>query len=98
MYLQSISNDTLLVPDPEWPGEKIRVSKLLLQLSICDLHNDLISEGSIYQLKDALDETIGKTTITDTALSALMPQNVRKTIDRYKNMCGCKICFITCYI
>ena len=46
-----ISNDTLLVPDPDWPGNKIRVSKLLLQISIYELHNDLIYESSIYKLK-----------------------------------------------
>ena len=31
----TISNDTLLVPDPEQPGKKIRVSKLIFQISIC---------------------------------------------------------------
>ena len=44
-------NDTLLVPDHKQPGNKIGISKLLLQISICELHNDLISENSIYQLK-----------------------------------------------
>ena len=45
------SNYILLVPDPEQPRKKIRVSKFILQISICELHNDLISEGSIYQIK-----------------------------------------------
>ena len=46
-----ISNDTLLVPDTEIPGNKIRVSKMILQISIRDLHNYLITESIVYQLK-----------------------------------------------
>ena len=42
-----ISNDILLVPDHKQPGKKIKVSKFLLQISIRDMHNDLISESSI---------------------------------------------------
>ena len=44
-------NDTLLVPDHKQPGKKKMVSKLLSYISICELHNDLISESSIYKLK-----------------------------------------------
>ena len=83
-----ISNDTLLVTDPEQPGKKIRVSQLILQISIRDLHNDLISESSIYQLKEAIYETIGKPLIIYTYLRALMSNNVQKMKDRYKYMCG----------
>ena len=42
-----ISKDTLLVPDYKRPEKKIRVSKLLLQITIRELQNDLISESSI---------------------------------------------------
>ena len=84
----TISNDTLLVPDPEQPGKKIRVSKLIFQISICQIHNDLISESIIYQLKYEIYETTGKPTISDTDLHALMLKNVRKITDRYKQMCG----------
>ena len=93
-----ISNDILLVPDLDRPGKKTRVSKLLLQISICELHNDLMSESNIHQLKKAVDETIGKPLIRETALRAIMPKNVRKIIDRYKQTCGCKICAIICYM
>ena len=70
-----ISNDTLLVPDPEQPGEKIRVSKLIFQISILKLHNDLISESIIHQLKEAIDDTTEKPLISSTALRALMIKN-----------------------
>ena len=46
-----IYNETLLVPDTERPGKKIRVYKLLLKISINEIHNYLIYEGSIYKLK-----------------------------------------------
>ena len=46
-----ISNYTFLFPDTEQPGKKIRVSKLLFHISICKLYYDLISDGSIYQIK-----------------------------------------------
>ena len=49
-----ISNDTLSVPNPEQPGKKITGSKLIIQISIRGIHNDLISESIIYQLKRQL--------------------------------------------
>ena len=45
-----IYNDILLVPDTEQPGKKTSVSKMILQISIPDPQNDLISESIIYQL------------------------------------------------
>ena len=91
-----ISNDTLLVPNHKQPGKEIRVSKFLFQISICELHNDLIYWSSIYQLKESIYESTRKPLISDIALYALMPKNVQKLIDRYKHMCGCEICVIIC--
>ena len=58
------------------------VSKLLLQISIRDLHNDLIYNSIIYQLKESTDETRGKQLISNTALHVLMPNNILKMKDR----------------
>ena len=69
-----------------------------MQISTLELHNYLISESSIYQIKEAIDESTGEPLISDTALSELMTENVRKMTYRYKHMCGCKICFIICSI
>ena len=77
-----IFDDTLLVPNPEQPGNKIRVSKFLLLVSISELHNDLISERSIYQLKEKIDETTWKPLISGTSLNTLMLKNVLKIIYR----------------
>ena len=88
----------MLFPDHKQPERKIKVSKYLFHISIRELHTDLISEISIYQLKLGIGETTGKTLISDTALHALIPKNFRKTTDKYKQMCGCKICVIICSI
>ena len=98
VFNSPIFNDTLLVTDTYIPGKKIRVSKLLLHVSICEIHNYLISNSIIYQLKEAIDKTTRKPLISYTALCAIMPDNFRKIIDRYKQMCGYKICIIICYM
>ena len=95
---QPIYNDNFFVPDPEGPGKKIRVSKLILYISIYEIHNYLVSESSIYPFKKIIYKTTGKLLISDTALHALIPKNVRKMIDRYNQMCGCEICVIICYM
>ena len=68
----------MLVPDRKHPGKQIRVSKLILQISILELQNDLISEIIIYQLKEAIDEITGKPLISDIDLSELITNNVIK--------------------
>jgi hypothetical protein len=87
-----IADDTLLVPNPENPKTKVRVGKLLLQISYCELHNDLLSTGR-EGLPEAKDNN-GKPLISDTALRALLPPQVRTMTERYKQMCGCEICIV----
>ena len=87
-----ISNNIVLVPDHNQPGKKIRCSKLLLQISIREIHNDLISEIFIYQFKEAIDESKVKTLISDTSLRAIIPKNVGndRQVQTYawlQNMC-----------
>jgi hypothetical protein len=44
MVIQShLASDTLLVSDPESPGNKKRMNKILLQIPVRELHNDLVS-------------------------------------------------------
>ena len=61
---------------------------MLLQISICELHNYLIYESIIYKLKEAIDDITGNPLISDTDLSALMPKNVLIITYRNKHMCG----------
>ena len=98
MLNSPISSDSLLVPGLERPGNKIMVSKFLLQISIRDIHNDLIRNSIIYQLKESIDETTGKPLISGTSLHIIFTNNVIIITDRYKHMCGCKICVIICFM
>ena len=87
-----ISNDTILIRNPTNANEKIRVGKLLRNISIRELHNDLMAEPPL-GLKEALDQK-GNCLISDTSLNSLMPPNVKKMSNKYKMMCGCEICIL----
>ena len=71
--------------------QKERVSKLLLQISIRELHNDMLLPPDEGGFKEARDET-GNVRISDTALRALLPEQARKMTPRHKQMCGCEVC------
>ena len=83
-----ISKDTLLVRNPE-TGLKERVGKLLLEIPVRELHNDLIDDKT--GLKEARNEK-GEVLISDTALRYLLPKQIRKMTARHKQMCGCETC------
>lgn len=83
-------NDTVKITDPENLNQKIKAGKLLLQVSMRELHNDLLSDGPL-GLEEAKDEN-GKVLISDTALRCLRPPQVKPMTGRYKVTCGCKIC------
>ena len=85
-------NDTLLIQNRDNPLEKIRVPKLLRSCSMRELHNDLLAESS-EGFPDAYS-TDGKVIISDTALRALMPPNIKKYTNKYKETCGCEICIL----
>jgi hypothetical protein len=86
------SCDTLLIRDPDNPRIKTRTSKLYLQISMRELHNDLLSDPPL-GLPEARDAD-GEPVISDTALRALLPPQVRTMTKKHKQMCGCEICII----
>ena len=86
-------NDTLLIQNRNNPLEKIRVPKLLRNCSMRELHNDLIAK-SPEGFPDAYDAD-GNILISDTALRALMPPNIKKFTNRYKETCGCEVCILS---
>ena len=93
-----IANETLLVKDRD-TGKKERVGKLLLEITIRELHNDLIElpieqGGAGGGLASARDERTGKVIISDTALRYLLPPQLKKMTEKHKQMCGCEICLI----
>ena len=80
-----IMNDFVCVNDKANPTLVHKVPKLLLQVSIRELHNDLIE-----QLPEASKD--GIPLISDSKLREMIPPQVKKMTDRYKQMCGCTDC------
>jgi hypothetical protein len=85
-----ISNDTIIIKDKS--NKKTRVGKLILQISIRELHNDWLSDGPL-GLPDARDMS-GELIIPDTALRSLLPPQLKRMSTKYKAMCGCELCTI----
>ena len=67
------------------------VPKLLLQVSVRELHQSLVSDPNDGGLKDARDED-GKIIISDSALRSLLSHKLKQISARYKVMCGCEYC------
>ena len=65
------------------------VPKLLLQVSVRELHNSLVSDPNDGGIKDARDED-GKIIISDSTLRSLLPPQLNKIYASYKVMCGCE--------
>ena len=80
-----IKNDTILVGDPNDPSAKIRKTKLLLQVSICELHNDLIAKVPSCTKN-------GKPLLSDWKLRMILPKEVRRMTAYHKTMCACIVC------
>ena len=68
------------------------VPKLLLQVSVRELHNIIVSDTNDGCLKYARDED-DNIIISDSTLSSLLPPQLKKISAQYKVMCGCE-CFI----
>ena len=67
------------------------VPKLLLQVSVRELDNSLVSDPNYSGMKDARDEN-GKIIISDSTLRLLLPPKLNQISARYKIMCGCECC------
>ena len=85
-----ISNNCLkVVLDDQ--SEPQLVPKLLLQVSVRELNNSLVSDPNDVGLKDARDED-GKIIISDSTFRSLLPPQLKPMSARYKIMCGCECC------
>ena len=71
--------------------EKKKMSKLLLQVSICELHDDLMKAEHEGGFKYRFDKN-NKPLISDTALRNLLPPELRKMKKYQRIMCGCETC------
>ena len=83
-----IANDCLKV-SIEGHSEPQLVPKLLMQFSIQELHNIMVSppeEGLRKDSRDADNNII----ISDSTLRSILPTQPKKIYARYKVMCGCE--------
>jgi hypothetical protein len=88
-----IYNETILVTDPE-TSEKCRVSKLLIEIPIRELHCNLVEACEKGGLLESRDDK-GRIIVSDTTLRKIIKEDLpqlRRMSSRHKLMCGCEIC------
>ena len=85
-----ISDDCLKVMFDDQTEPQL-VPKLLLQVSVGELHNSLVSDPNDGGLKDSRDE-YGNIIISDSTLRSLLPPQLKQTSACYKVMVGCECC------
>ena len=86
-----ISCDTLLTTDVEY-GVKRRVTKILLECSILQLHNEIIASPDDGVLLGARHANTNDVIISDTMLRSLAPTQLRPMSDNHTMMWGCSVC------
>ena len=70
-----------------------RIPKILISISIRELHNDMLKKASDGGLEGAVDAN-GNAVISDTALRDNLPFNLRALSEHHKQVCRCEICTI----
>ena len=70
-----------------------RIPKILISISIRELHNDMLKKASDGGLEGAVDAN-GNAVISDTALRDNLPFNLRSLTERHKQVCGCEVCTV----
>ena len=71
-------------------GTVERIPKILISISIRELHNDVLKKASDGGLEGAVD-TNGNAVISDTALRDNLPFNLRALTESHKQVCGCEV-------
>jgi hypothetical protein len=67
------------------------MNKILLQIPVRELHNDLCNEDTLIGL-DGVRDCAKNIIISDTKLRDMLPEHLRMMSDRYKIICGCENC------
>ena len=75
----------------DYQTEPQLVPKFLLQVSVRELHNSLVSDPNYVGLKYARYED-GKIIISYYTLSSLLPPQLKQMYERYNIMCGGECC------
>jgi hypothetical protein len=87
-----IARDTIQVYNQE-TKKKEPVPKLLLMISVWELHNDMAKPVEAGGFEYAYSDN-GKLLISDTMLRSLLPKELRCMTERHKQMCGCETCIV----
>ena len=72
-------------------GTTQKIEKLLITISIVELHNDMIKPEADGGLKGVRDPE-GNVLISDIALRDNLPFNLKPLKERHKQVCGCETC------
>jgi hypothetical protein len=83
-----IANNILIIND-------VRVPKLLHEISIREMHNDLMKMKDEGGLEEYRHETTNKPIISDTSLQPVIKQilsQLQKASNQQKQICGCTTC------
>ena len=67
------------------------VPKILLQVSVRELHNSLVSDLNDCGLNDNREKE-NNIIISDSTLRSLLPPQLKQNSAQYKVMCGCECC------
>ena len=62
-----------------------------MEISVRDLQNDMIKPYENGGLASVVDSLTQKVLISDTTLRSFIPPQVRKTTDKLRHICGCKL-------
>ena len=65
--------------------------KVLLQFSVQELHNSMVSPPEEGVLKEARYED-NNIIISDSTLQKILPPQLKNMTSRYRVMCGCECC------
>jgi hypothetical protein len=87
-----IARDTIQVYNQE-TKKKEPMPKLLLMISVWELHNDMAKPVEAGGFEYAYSDN-GKLLISDTMLQSLLPKELRCMTERHKQMCGCETCIV----
>ena len=85
--------DTILILNPI-TQQREPVTKLLLQISVRELHDDLIGPPP-KGLPSVYDSSTQKLLVSESTLRAMLPPQLRRMTNAQKEICGCECCITT---
>ena len=88
-----VSSNVVKVLNPE-SNQKEFSPKMLMDITVRDLHNDTIKPSDDGGLESVVDSVTQKVLISDTTFRLFIPPQVRKLTTKLCQICGCELCII----